>query len=748
MISPLDPGSVQRGTSSASPGQSQVIALRVAVIGAVLLGLFAIVFFRLWYLQVLSGNSLAAQATSNRVRNTAITAPRGDILDRSGNVLVRNRRAQIVELAPNSLPEEERTIALEYGKKLSDWSDRISKVYKAKNFERWTAKGFPKQVLRQFPKPLIPKLTDAAVVRAYAKSGAPAELTRLRQRYDRLADVLMETPQEVRRRVIQSLYLLPYGQIPVSKQATPSVVEYIAENAELFPGVSTSQRYVRSYPYHKAAAQLFGQVGAVPIDEETGEATYRKYRKLNKAAQVGLNGLELQYDSYLRGEDGKVRTTVDASGNVVGEPQVEPPRAGNKLQLTLDLDLTERARKSLAAGSKFNPEGLPGAAVAIDPRNGAVLAMASNPSFDPAEFVRGVSESRYLQFVNSTGGQPLFNRVLQGGYASGSTFKPVTAFAALAEGKLTPDETIYDNGFLKFGETRVQNAGGIAYGSVNLQKAITVSSDVYFYTLGDRLNTLTSPQPLQAWARKLGFGEPTGIDVPGEVGGIVPDLKWRKELSDEEEKCRRNAKPPIPLGEKFSVYTAAARGCGITDMRSWSVGDNVNLAIGQGDVSLTPLQLAVLYAAIENGGTIVQPHLGEAILDRNGGTQETFSHPARRKVDLAATGGLDAIRTGLFAAANEGGGTSAGVFGNWPRDRYPIFGKTGTSQKQNAQGGIDDSSWYAAYVPDEQNPIVVVVVVEKGGFGAQKAAPIAGQMLADWYDLEGIELRAGESSTR
>lgn len=748
MISPLDPGSLQRGTTS-SPGQSQVLALRVAIIGAVLLGLFAIVFFRLWYLQVLSGNSLAAQASQNRKRTVPITAPRGDILDRNGNVMVRNRRAQIVELAPNSLPEPERTVAAEYGQALSEWSDRVIRVYKAKNFARWSDKGFPKQVLRQFPKPTIPRLNDPKVIAAYTDAGIQQELPELRQRYERLAGVLRISPDEVRRRVIKSLYLLPYAAIPLSKQAEDSVVWYIAENAELFPGVSTSQRFVRSYPHHEVAAQLFGQVGAVPIDEKTGKAAYQKYEKLNPASQVGLNGLELKYDSYLRGQDGEVQSTVDASGNVVGEPVVEQPRAGDKLQLTLDLKLSERARRSLAAGSKFNPQGLPGAAVAIDPKTGAVLAMASNPSFDPAEFVRGVSDARFQEFVNNSGGKPLFNRVLQGGYASGSTFKPVTAFAALAEGKITPTEIISDNGFIKFGEQRFQNAGGTAYGSVDLKKSIQVSSDVYYYTLGARLNSPTPPQPLQQWARKFGFGEPTGIDVPGENGGIVPDTKWRKKLADDEAECRRKAKPPIPLGPNYSVYAAAARGCGISDMREWSIGDNVQLAIGQGDVNVTPLQLAVLYAAIENGGTIVRPHLAQAILDRSGGTKETFDYNARRKIDLEGTGGLESVREGLYAAANEGGGTSAGVFGNWPRDRYPIFGKTGTSQKQNAQGGTDDTSWYAAYVPDEKKPIVVVVVVEKGGFGAAKAAPIAGQMLATWFNIEDqVDIVPGDSSTR
>lgn len=741
MISPLDPG---RGSNAPSPGQSQVIALRVAIIGAVLLGLFAVVFFRLWYLQVLSGNSLAAQATSNRVRTQPITAPRGDILDRDGNKLVDNLRAQIIELAPNSLPQEERTVAAEYGQALSAWSKSVIKAYDETKFNRWTEKGFPDSVRRQFPKPTIPKLNDPKVVQAYADSSDPSQLTTLRQRYQRLGWLLRLPADEVRRRVIRSLVLLPYGGISLVKRASQSVVDYLAENADQFPGVSTSQRFVRSYPHHGVAAQLFGQVGAIPMDPKTGKSLYEKYDKLDPNSQVGINGLELKYDGYLHGTDGQVKTTVDAAGNVIGTPTTKSPMAGGKLQLTLDLGLAERAQKSLGVGSKFNPYGLPGAVVAMDPHNGDVLAMASNPTFDPASFVRGISDKDFEAFVANNGTKPLFNRALQGGYASGSTFKPVTAFAAVADGKLGPTEQIYDSGSFKNGTQTLHNAGGAAYGSVDLQHALVVSSDVFFYTLGARLNSPTPPQPLQQWARKLGFGEDTGIDVPGENPGIVPDTKWRHDQGEAETKCRRAKHIP----QNVDVYTAGRLGCGISDKRPWSIGDNVNLAIGQGDVNVTPLQLAVLYAAIENGGTIVRPHLAQAILDRSGGTQETFSYPARRKVDLEGTGALEAVRNGLYGAANEPGGTSQAVFANWPRDRYPIYGKTGTSQKRNAQGGTDDTSWYAAYVPDPHKPIVVVAVVEKGGFGAEKAAPIVGQMLAQWFNVPQDTIKAGESNTR
>ncbi len=744
MISPLNKGASQSG--GAAPSGNQVVALRVAIIGAVLLGLFAIVFFRLWYLQVLSGDSLAAAASQNRVRTVPITAPRGEIVDRNGETIVRNRRAQIVELSPGSLPMLERQVANEYGQDLGEWSQTVSAKVKARLGAKKAAKlkETPQWALDSTPKPQIKALNDPELLRDYAEAGEEKELAQLTKRYERLGWLLDLPPAEVRRRVIKSLYLLPYGNIPLRKNgASDEVVNYIAENAEQFPGVSTTTKSVRSYPYHGAGAQIFGQVGPVPVNDE-GKSRLRKYRKLNLASQVGLNGLELQYDGDLRGRDGQVKARIDAFGNVQGEPEVIPPVSGDKLQLTLDVDLHAYAQDVLGGlKSQFNPSDHPGAAIAMDPRDGQILALASNPTFDPAEFVRGVSDEQFDKFIDENGDKPLFNRVTDGGYAAGSTFKPVTAFAAVGDGKTNPSEVINDEGKIEISDQFFQNAEGLPAGPVNLERAMQVSSDVYFYEMGSRLNN-RKLEPLQKWSKDLGFGRQTGIDLPGENPGTIPGTKWREALSDKEAKCRRSKNPPIPPGPTYSVYAAAARGCGLSDMRDWSVGDNVQLAIGQGDIGATPLQLAVLYSAIENGGKIVRPHLAKAVQDRTGATRQTFQFKAKRQVDLAGTGALEAVRNGLAKAAMEPGGTSAGVFANWPKDRYPVYGKTGTAQKT----GKADQSWYAAYVPDAKNPIVVIVTVEGGGYGAESAAPIAGQILAKWFDVKDAGITAGDSSTR
>ncbi|MDO9354355.1 MAG: penicillin-binding transpeptidase domain-containing protein [Solirubrobacteraceae bacterium] len=738
MISPLNKGASQGG--GAAPAQNQAVALRVAVIGAVLLGLFAIVFFRLWYLQVLSGDSLAAAASKNRSRTVAITAPRGNILDRKGNLLVRNRRAQIVSLSPGSLPMIEREIANQYGLDLGNWGALPEKA--PKRVKGQPAPTTPIKTKANTPKPQYPSLNDPDVLREYADSSEPGDLAKLKKRYEDLGKLLQLDPGEVRKRVITNLYLLPYAAIPLRKQgAQNDVVNYIAENADLYPGVTTASKFVRSYPVKKAGAQLFGQVGPVPVDED-GKVTIKKYEKTDLNKQVGLSGLELEYNGYLSGVDGKVLTKIDAYGNVQGDEGEKKPIGGDNLQLTLDRDLMKRAQSAMGAGSKFNPTGLPGAAIAMDPRNGEILASVSNPSFDPAMFVRGISEEDYIrEFQNENSSKPLFNRVTDGAYPAASTFKPVTAFAMLDSGKGTVGEVYQDNGKIKVGPQTFTNAGSVAHGGVDLTTALQVSSDTYFYVKGIAMNGLVDPLPLASWARKLGYGRKTGVDLPSETSGNIPDRSWRKRLSDEEAKCRDDADPPIPKGVQFSVYAAAARGCGLSDMREWSVGDNIQLSVGQGDVQVTPLQTAVMYSAIQNGGTIVRPHLAKALQDRFGATRQTFRFkPERKPVDLEGTGGLEAIRNGLYKAANEGQGTSAGVFVNWPKDRYPLFGKTGTAERGE---GREDQSWYAAYVNDPKRPIVVVVTVERGGFGAATAAPIAGEILKKWYGLDDVEIVSG-----
>lgn len=700
LITPGPSGSPSGGPGQA-PANNQVIAVRVAIIGGVLLLLFAIVFFRLWYLQVLTGNSLAAEASQNRQRTVAVTAPRGDILDRNGKTLVKNRRALVVELAPASLPESERTAASEYGQKLGKYL-------------------------------ALPK---AQRERAIRPKVAPVAEPELRQRYERLGKVLGLQATEVRRRVIRSLYLVPYANAQIRKDVEDDIPPYIAERQDEFKGVTTSLRYVRRYQMGDVGSQLFGQVGPVSDADKDDP----KFRKVPENGFVGKGGIEYEYDGYLRGQDGQSKATVNAFGEVQGEPEEVPVRVGSNLQTTLDVNLMKSAQSALAG--PFNPNKHPGAAVALDPRNGEVLAMASYPTFDANIFSRPLEQSEYERLVSDGAQKPLFNRAISGVYPAASTFKIVPSFAATAEGIITPSTPYNDTGEYKVDANQTRyNSGKQGHGTVDMRKAITVSSSTYFYDLAVKLNG--PREPLQRWARRFGFGKPTGIDLPQEAKGLIPDKAWRKQKAEEERECR--AENDIPMSA--NIYAANAGGCAISDMREWSVGDNISLSIGQGDVGVTPLQVAVAYSAVQNGGTRPRPHLGKATTDRTGAVNGKISVTPGTKMPALDPVTLSAVRDGLGAAASEGGGTSADVFANWPNDdeRFKIHGKTGTGQ----QDGKEDQSWYAAYVNHPTKPIVVVVTIEEGGFGAKAAAPIAGEMLKTWFNLRDVEIAAGESSTR
>jgi penicillin-binding protein 2 len=360
----------------------------------------------------------------------------------------------------------------------------------------------------------------------------------------------------------------------------------------------------------------------------------------------------------------------------------------------------------------------------MNPASGEVYAMGSEPSFDPTLFTKPIPYATYKELNSQANGAPLFDRALQGLYPTGSTFKPITALAAMRNGDITPAYSVNDNGCIHIGVQERCNAGKAAYGTVDLRNAIKVSSDVYFYTVGVATNSAHT-EVIQNMAHDLGLGRRTGIDLPGEYTGLVPDWHWRQRVAKREAACRR--KKHIPLGPQYSVYAAAAQGCGISDMRDWSVGDNVNLAVGQGDVQASPLQMSVAYSAIAMDGRVPRPHLGLEVEDTTGRlVQRIQPGPARHiKLDPLQR---QAVLDGLHLAASAPGGTSADVWSGWDQARLPVYGKTGTAQ--TFDHGIEyDQSWYVCWIKDVSRPndpgIVIAVTVEKGGFGAEAAAPAA-----------------------
>jgi penicillin-binding protein 2 len=649
---------------------SPQLALRVAVLGGLAMAMFAIIFFRLWFLQVLSGEQYVQQANANRARDLPVAAPRGQILDREGQPLVASRTTNAVQIVPSALP--------------------------------------------------------------------PAGAPRLRL-YRRLGALLGMNPRRIEALVIKGRTAVPYAPVTIKTDAGQGVRTVLAERQSDFPGVTQQPVSIRAYPYGEMGAQVLGYVGQV----SESELKLRAFNGVKQGTVVGQEGLEYYYDRYLRGRPGIDRVEVNAAGYPVPSHLAPtPPRAGYSLKVTLDLGLQKEGEKALLEGiEQARAGGKPadaGAFVAMDPRNGQVLAIGSYPTFDPNKFAKPLTKSEYaaLQGKGGSSGEgegapaPLTDRAVNGTYPTGSTFKPITAMGALEAGVINASEGLGAGQCIHVSTEEFCNAGKADYGPVGLVEALKVSSDTYFFEAGELANS--HGNVIQNEARKLGVGEQTGIDLPSEITGLVPTRGWRAKVAREELRCEQRRH---------------VSSCGISDGRPWSVGDNMHLAVGQGDLLTSPLQMAVAYStlatAFTNGGegTVVRPHLGMEIDGSQGRLVQSLGFPATRHVHLDDAD-LKLVMEGIHQAASQPGGTSADVWTGWDQTRHPVYGKTGTAEHL----GKEDQSWYMCYLPDSKRPIVLAVTVEQGGFGAETAAPVARLMAAQWFG-QAKEFVAGTSRT-
>jgi penicillin-binding protein 2 len=651
---------------------------RLTVIGVIVMFLFSALFARLWFLQVASDANYAAAATNNRIRVVYEPALRGRILDRNGKPIVDNEPVDVVTF------------------------DRHKEMTSA---ERKLVVG-------------------------------------------RLAGVLGVTAQEVQKR-IDDPRASAFAPVSIATGIPPDVRSYLEERGTDFPGVKVERTAVRAYPNGPLAANLIGYVYEINADELETRAK-EGYRQ---GDLIGKDGVEQTFEDVLRGTPRKLKVEVDSQGRVVRTIEDQKAVAGKDVKLTIDADIQRMAEQSLAQGMEgarslrdqsekqrlVNYRAGAGAVVVLDPNDGSVVAMASNPTYDPRQFAAGITPEEFQQLNRPESNFPLVNRAVQGLYAPGSTFKPFTAIAGLQTGQLDPNAGFYDQGCLNIGDPPEQrcNAGKTPHGTVNLPAALTVSSDTYFYNVGREMwqhynmwtkvkdgdkatadDEIGKGYAIQNTAKAYGFDRPTGVGLRDEAGGRVPDQLWKQ---------RFNQNDPDPRQKR--------------EQSLWLPGDNVNLAVGQGDLLVTPLQLASGYAAFANGGTLFTPRLASAVLEPGTGLDQP--QPAVRDLppQPAGTTGLtpqnrQVIMDGLIGATTSSDGTASAAFRGIGGPT--VAGKTGTAQST----GKEDTSLFVGISPPDQPQYVVTAVIEEGGFGASVAAPVVARI------FEGINGNANAAAVQ
>jgi penicillin-binding protein 2 len=722
-----DPPEDPRSRANLNPA----LAVRVGIVGSLILGLFAIIFFRLWFLQVLTGTHYVEAAARNTTQHVAIAPARGEILARNGRtVLVSSTTELAAVIVPDELPVKvNQTNVLTSFPADNAVYDRLAHL---------------------LHRPTRPKPCVVAVPPPSCSVSAGRCPPSTRRDLSPIACA-----------VAQSIALNTYANVTIAEPVSRNLEFYVAERATAFPGVQIQQATTSGYPFRDLAAQTLGTVGRL----SQAEQRQANFKGANLNAIVGQSGLEYQYDKYLRGSYGYQNVNVNAFGLAVGQGRKVAPVPGDNLRTTLDLGLEQVGDQALQRSIIAN-HGVGGAFVAMNPQNGAVYAMGSNPSFDPKIFTHQISQAEVNRLYSPSSNAPLFNRATESEAPDGSTFKVITSVAALQSGQWSPSDTYTDTGSycppgVVSGSNQCRhNAGNAAYGTLDMASAIKVSDDVFYYHLGALLND-PRPQggPLQLWAQRFGVGRNPRIDIPLDGSyGVDPTPAALTAQVNAERQCEAATGPyryqnaqgyysPTKLKGYHRTpkrpWNAATQsgGCGIAiPGTTWTVGDNVNAAVGQGDVEISPLQLAMVYSAIENGGTIVHPHLGDSIQSPNGTVLQKLSFPAQRHLHIDPTN-LQTIQQGLHEAAQGGGaianiGTSQDVMGHFP---MPVYGKTGTAQYIPTSGpnkGLEkDYAWYACYVPASatHKPIAIVVWVEQGGYGDIASAPVARQMLSQWF---------------
>lgn len=540
-------------------------------------------------------------------------------------------------------------------------------------------------------KELVNNLPGYAVVLQKQSSYKPETL-------QRLSNLLQMPVEEINAKIKASKNF--YEPIMLKNNLDQQMVTKIEEQRRYMPEVMLSVQPIRNYPYHELAVHALGYVGEV----SSYEIEQGLFKNISQGSLVGKGGLEKTYDKYLRGEDGAFMEEVDVAGNVVKHYDSVQPIPGKNLKLTIDYELQKELEaftdKHLAflRSSGIAPGARAAAVVAIDPRNGAVRAMVSRPGYDPNWFVHGIS-SKNWNSINNDPNYPMNNKVITGEYPPGSTFKIVTGSAAFELKKVGLNEPIFDGGFHPMVPT-MGNAGGEVLGWLTFIKALAMSDNVYFYELGYRVGI----DNIEKYAHIFGFGERTGIDLEGESKGLVASKKVKREIWDED----------------------------------WRLGDTFNAAIGQGFNLTTPIQLSVMLSIVANGGTKYQPYLVDSIINSDGSLFEKPKRAEGKHIDVSQQT-IDYIRMGMSATTQEGG--TASYFAGLPK---PIAGKTGTAENSHGR----DHGLFVAYGPVDDPELVVVCIVEQGGFGSVAAGPIVYKAFEEFFQEKGYMPRPDKDAPK
>jgi penicillin-binding protein 2 len=612
--------------------------LRVGMLAAVALTLFGILALRLWSLEVLQGPRYTHLAQRQTFRYVDLPASRAPIVDAKGKTLAGTTGRLVLTADAESLGRD-----VGHG--------------------RWLPTVHGKRILAR-----VARLTHTRVA------------------------TLVE---RIRRSRVRS----PWAPAGVLPHLTRGLADFLDERAVAYPGFHVAALPVRSYPQGALGSEFLGLLGEVTPEQ----LKQGRFRSAKRGEVVGQSGVEWQYDKLLNGGLERDRVAVDSLGRAVGPLRPlkrSVPHRG--LALTIDARLQRAAehaiRDGIAAAQKNgHADARNGAAVVMNAHTGGLLALATWPSFNQ---VAAADSPDYLaRLLNPKSSLPgVFNLATEGLYPTGSTFKPIVAEAALSAGLITPYTGIPCTGTYTVGGHVFSNVESNVNAVMSLPEALTVSCDTWFYRVGSmfyRLQATTGQTGMQNWARMLGLGHTTGLDIPGEAGGVVPTPAWLK--------------------ANFTGWE-----------RFWYEGDSVNLAVGQGRLQVTPLQLAVAYAALANGGTVVRPHVARALVNASGRVLGPLRFKPRAHLKLTD---LWAIHDGLYSAAHAPNGTSSAVFASFP---VPVCGKTGTAEAPPGS----DHSWYASWAPCGNPRIVVVVVIPHGGFGAEAAAPAAKEIYTSFFGVK------------